>query len=340
MKLLLALAIVFVLSACVTTPRPSVERGAAIPKRAQEESALSVTEFAIATRAELPDAWQGQLDEYLRRARWHISSVSGDADVSVSLESVGLRWRGEMLLRDGEAVAEYVEESPMSPLVRSDTGADFAYFVREKDGPYDAQHPTCTIIRKRTTQRGPCPGPYGHAFFVGEDLLMVESDLDIRPAPDERNDDAQRFDVRKTLTVRREGVEVFRREYRERVEPNPEVERPAFGNVAVWGARWGMELTVDADVWMDGVSVKASRGYEHAFALGTSRKRPIYLFVGHDGKLGVNFDGRESPERYDEILEGMCCDRGGLNPVVNGDALRFHARRGGTWLFVVARGRE
>jgi hypothetical protein len=85
----------------------------------------------------------------------------------------------------------------------------------------------------------------------------------------------------------------------------------------------------------DGQLLSDSNGYQETFEFQLMHGRPFYFFM-RDGKLGLQYDGHEVVEGYDEIPHYGCCSAAELNPRRAENMIAFFARRGSTWYYVEA----
>jgi hypothetical protein len=86
------------------------------------------------------------------------------------------------------------------------------------------------------------------------------------------------------------------------------------------------DIVIDHAV-QDRVDLNTKYGYDQSFQFAVLDGRPFY-FHQKDGKIDLSFDGRDIPEKYNEIPHYNCCSPALLNPHVSMNMIWFLARRG------------
>jgi dipeptidyl aminopeptidase/acylaminoacyl peptidase len=88
-------------------------------------------------------------------------------------------------------------------------------------------------------------------------------------------------------------------------------------------------------VVIDGVDLAKQMGAARVYELHVLDGRPIY-FYERDGITRMNFDGRDLPYRYDQVVSGNSGELSVFNPGASGRMVWFYALRDGTWYYVEA----
>jgi hypothetical protein len=88
-------------------------------------------------------------------------------------------------------------------------------------------------------------------------------------------------------------------------------------------------------VIVDGQDLNAINHYEQSFQFALLDGHPFYFFQ-RNGKIDISFDGKEFPQRYDEVPHYECCTGALLNPGNSLNMIWFFARRGNDWYYVEA----
>jgi hypothetical protein len=198
------------------------------------------------------------------------------------------------------------EDEIVRHLVVNDRGDDYAAIVAAKNDE--------RLVRKGSVSPWETGGSMRHGtampVFVGNDLVTVELEKDD-----------------KTVVVRREKTIAYRLVLPEKRE------RFAVDGLVSWNGHWVLEF--DDDVVIDGESLKARGGYTEVFDWMLVGGQPLFFFV-KDGRVGISHRGEVLPLAYDDVLHGGCCEMSGFNPQQASWGVRFHAKRGVTWLYVEA----
>ncbi len=83
----------------------------------------------------------------------------------------------------------------------------------------------------------------------------------------------------------------------------------------------------------DGESLNDHNGYDQAFGFQLIKRKPFFFFQ-QNGKIGISYDGKQSPLEYDQIPHYQCCSAAELNPRIAPNMVSFFAQRQGKWYYV------
>ena len=92
-------------------------------------------------------------------------------------------------------------------------------------------------------------------------------------------------------------------------------------------------LEPSGEIFLDGMSLNDSNGYDQTFGFQLVKGKPFYFFQ-QNGKIGISFDGEQSRLDYDQILHYQCCSAAELNPRIAPNMVSFFAQRLGKWYYV------
>jgi hypothetical protein len=187
---------------------------------------------------------------------------------------------------------------------------DFAIIVGDWDNTW--------LVHKGQIEAWDKPQHFNQVpFFLGDDLLMITQVMT----------EDERFGVR----LERNGQTIFEQPISYVGAEGCPVEQ-----FREWGEHWILE--VEADIFVDGVSLAKITGYEQTFNWELMKNKPIYLFQQDDG-VGIVYDDQVIPLQYEQIVHYQCVDKyggafGAYNVAQNSQILSFFALKGGRWHFV------
>lgn len=158
--------------------------------------------------------------------------------------------------------------------------------------------------------------------------VTINSDV-IISAPD-----AQPGDFEESITVTRNGEEIFRTSTGGISPINP------MQGLWAYDDHWVLETNLfledkpfNGQIFVDGASINEQNGYEEAFNFQTINERPFYFFR-RNNKVDAWFDGQEIPLGYEDVPHYLCCGDTRLNPRARQAATIFFGTIGDTWYFV------
>ena len=105
------------------------------------------------------------------------------------------------------------------------------------------------------------------------------------------------------------------------------------GYIGFWtyGNHWVLEV-ID-NIIVDGQPVNERYGYDRSYEFHLLNDRPVF-FYEKAGKMGLSFDGVETPLPWQSILHYGCCSASTTNPQQFGNVLLFLAQSGERWDYV------
>ncbi|HWI51464.1 MAG TPA: hypothetical protein VNT01_04905 [Symbiobacteriaceae bacterium] len=267
-----------------------------------ERGADQPTHFAFNDR--IPAAVKEKRAQWRQTAaRWDNLPAANAALSPLGYELVAIPGGGADLHKGQELIVGYLSE--ISPVAVSENGKDFAFVA------YSSSRGSM-LVRPAGIQ----PWEMGEHYFqppvfAGNELIEVKID----------GQSSERF------VVLQNGKEVYRG------VAGPIIADLPLRHLAAWNSTWVVEIK--GDVILGGKSQKQALGYEELFDWRLVAGSPFYFFR-KDGKVGINYGGKDQGARYDEVVHYMCCEPAMFNPAGNEQMVWFYARKGEMWYYVEA----
>lgn len=111
---------------------------------------------------------------------------------------------------------------------------------------------------------------------------------------------------------------------------------PAIKTFLPWKNGWVLE--VNGEVYYNEKKQNEIWKYPEMFDWSIINGKPFFFFQDAEGKIGLNYNGKDLGVRYESVPHYQCCEPSMFNPSYNGKIVWFYALKDNTWYYVEAGG--